>query len=856
MKKIGIGTRTTLGRITLILTLGLLMLVSCKDDYFYDDELPEWLGESIYDYLEDDGNYSNYIRLIDELNYKPILSLTGSKTLFVANDSAFTEFYKGNEWGVSKYEDLTLAQKKLLLRFSLINNAYLIETLSNYFSGGTYYEGTAMRRLTELSAIDSISFDQGENLSIGKHFDIHREKGIYLLKDETSSPTAYFTEKFLARSGITNDDMDYISGNVFNGGVSRERGDVHVFNAKVIKRDIVCKNGYIHVLNKVLIPPTNMASRIEQQPNTKIFSKLLERFAAAYYDEANTVLYRQLNPLFGPNDSLYSKQYFASIGGRGVLPNGDAVTSRLPYNPGWNSYSNGALPADMAAMFVPTDEAMNNYFNSGVGELLRNRFGVWDSIPDNIVIPFINRHMRSSLIESVPSRFSRMVDAENYALPVQKSHIVGSYTGVNGQIFYTNEVYPPVDYISVYSPVLLSENSMIMNWAIRISEQSVDGTIFEFYKLYLNSLVSRYSLFIPTDEFFDNYIDPIAYGQDVPAALKYVYYPSTNSVTAMIHRYDKATGQIGEEIIDSIRSQAYPEFVKNRLWSILDSHIVVGDISSNKEYYVTKANDIIRITGTGNNMQVRGGYNIEKNTVVNVEQTFEQANGTTYFINEAIEPALKSVYAELSSNPAFSSFYELLSNVPETYTPQIFAQQGVDFVVKFFNAYRYTIYVPTNEAIDNAISQGRIKSWATINATADATLRIKYINQMVRFLRYHFQDNAIFFGQPVNDTYQTATIKLDDVVTHWKTAKNKYYKVGVVGTSNSLQLRTEKNKTANVTPLNNIIVKDYNFAKKPTDYKNVDGTGSTSGTVFNTSRISNSASAVIHQIDDVLTFEE
>lgn len=855
MKKIGIGTRTPLGRITLILMLGLLMLVSCKDDYFYDDELPEWLGESIYDYLEDDGNYSNFIQLINDLNYKQILSLTGSKTLFVANDSAFTEFYKGNEWGVTKYEDLSLAQKKLLLRFSLINNAYLIETLSNYYSGGTFYEGTAMRRLTELSAIDSISFDQGENLSIGKHFDAYREKGIYLLKDNTASPTAYFTEKFLSKSGITNEDMDYISGNVFNGGESRERGDVHVFNAKVIKRDIVCKNGYIHVLNKVLIPPTNIASRLEKEPNTSIFSKLLERFAAPYYDEANTVLYRQLNPSFGANDSLFMKQYFASLGGTNRLPDGQTANSLLPYNPGWNSFSNGALPSDMATMFVPTDEAMNNYFNGGVGELLRNRFGVWDSVPDEIVIPFIKRHMRTSLIESVPSRFDKMVDAENYALPVKKHEIVGSYTGVNGQIFYTNNVYPPVDYISVYSPVLLSENSKIMNWAIRLSETSVDGTVFEFYKLYLNSLVSRYSLFIPSDEFFDNYIDPIAYGQDVPAALKYVYYPSTNSVTAMIHHYDKTTGEIGE-LIDSVRSQTAAEFIKNRLWNILDSHIVVGDISSDKEYYVTKANDIIRITGTGTNMQIRGGYNIEKNTVVEVDQVFNQANGTTYFINEAIEPALKSVYAELSNNPAFSSFFDLLSNVPDTYTPQIFAQQGVDYVVKFFNAFRYTIYVPTNEAIDNAIAQGRIKSWAQINAETDATLRTKYIEQMVRFLRYHFQDNAIFFGQPVNDTYQTATIKTDDVVTHWKTAKNKYYKVGVVGTTSSMQLRTEKNKTANVTSLNNIIVKDYNFARLPTAYKNVDGTGAVSGALFNTSRISNSASAVIHQIDDVLTFEE
>jgi uncharacterized surface protein with fasciclin (FAS1) repeats len=852
MKKIVQGTKTGAGRLLLALVFGLLMLSSCKDDYFYDDELPEWLGASIYDYLKESGNYNIYVSLIDDLDYKRVLSLTGSKTLFVASDSAFNEFFKGNEWGVRKYEDLTIAQKKLLLNFSIINNAYLIETMSSYFADGVYHEGTAMRRESALDPIDSLNFETGERVSVGKYFDNYREKGIYLLKDNTKSPTAYFTQKFLTKSGITDEDMDYISGNIFNGKPSRVRNDVHVFDAKVIERDIVCKNGYIHVLNKVLIPPTNMADKIEKHPDSKIFSRILERFAAPYYDANNTLLYRQLNKEF--TDSIFVKRYFATNGGIRQLPNGLAATHLLPFDPGWNSYRSTALPADMALMFVPTDQAMNNYFNSGVGELLRSRFGTWENVPDEIILPFIRRHMRPSLIESVPSRFSRLVDAENYPIPVQKSHVVGSYTAVNGQIFFTNEVYPPVDYISVYSPVLLSENAKIMNWAIKISETSVDGTRFEFYKLYLNSLVSKYSVFVPTDEFFENYIDPIAFGQDVPAVLKFKYYERTNSVTAYIHKYDRLSGET-LELVDSITSGSNLEFVKNRLWDILDSHIIVGQISGDKKYYITKANDIVKINGAESNMTVQGGNNLHKQTQVNVERVFNQQNGKTYFTDKAIQPSLRSVYKVLSDYDEFSAFFELLSNVPDDYTPKIFAPQGVDFVVRFFNAYRYTIYVPSNQAISNAISAGKIKSWADINALTGAA-RTQEINKMVRFLRYHFQDNAIFFGHQVNDQFQTATIKTDNKVTHWKTAQNKYYKVGVVGDANSMKLTTELNKTANVMSINNIIAKDYNFARLPSAYKNVDGTGAVSGTLFPTSRISNSASAVIHLIDNVLTFEE
>jgi hypothetical protein len=98
-------------RILAILVIAVSILASCTDDYYYDDKEPGWLGTNIYDELKSRGNFTNYVKLIEDLNYKEVLQLTGSKTLFVANDSSFTAFYKSNPWKVSKYEDLTLAQK-------------------------------------------------------------------------------------------------------------------------------------------------------------------------------------------------------------------------------------------------------------------------------------------------------------------------------------------------------------------------------------------------------------------------------------------------------------------------------------------------------------------------------------------------------------------------------------------------------------------------------------------------------------------------------------------------------------------------------------------------------------------------
>lgn len=843
-----------LSKIVPVLVLAISALVSCSDPYLYDDQEPEWLGSSIYGYLEEQGNYKNTLRLIDTLNYTEDMKLTGSKTLFVAKDSAYNAFFSNNSWGVSRFEDLTMAQMKMLMNFSIIDNAYLLQTMVDYYSGGATYENSAMRRLTALAPLDSIANDFEGQIPQNKYWDPYKTRGIHVMKDATNMPTVFYTQDFLNQNSITQEDFSLISG-----GLTRSAGDVHVFDNKVVQPNVVCKNGYIHVLDHVLTAPKNMAQYLESNDSTKIFSKLLDRFCAPYYDAAITRQYNQL-PGRTPIDSIFVKKYLSSIGGRTTLPNSNVqVPNQLPFDPGWNSYaaSGTNIYPDMAAMFVPTDAAMTEYFDSGIGSILKARFGTWEAVPDIIIIPFLKRHMRYSFIESVPSRFSKMADGENFRLAVEPEHIENAYTAVNGLVYLTNFVYPPVDYISVYSPILLSPNTNIYRWAINRTERSVDGTLFAFYKLYINSLVSKYSVFVPTDEFFSNYIDPIAYGQDAPqGGLQFKYNKLTDKVYAVITTFNKNVDPpLFSDSIGVITDEA---FIQDRLWKLLDSHIVVGTINANNKYYVTKGNDLLKVEGTGTNMTVAGGYDTEKSTPSKVNFIFKQENGNTYFIDKPIQPALRSVYKVLSETDGFRKFYDMLNGVPDTCVYKIFSPQGVDFKVNFFNAYRYTIYVPTDSAMQSAIDRKLVLPWDSIYVMPQGPQQAQEINKVIRFLRYHFQDDAVFFGQPVDELYQSATIKNDAVLTHFRTGKNRYYKIGVKGNANSMSLTSETNKTAHVTSdpkLHNIIAKDYIFSRVPTYYKNIDGSGSSTGAAFISSTITTSASAVIHQIDDVLTFQ-
>ena len=46
---------------------------SCRDEYFYDDREPDFIGSSIYDYLDGEGDFTYFLRVINDLGYKDVL---------------------------------------------------------------------------------------------------------------------------------------------------------------------------------------------------------------------------------------------------------------------------------------------------------------------------------------------------------------------------------------------------------------------------------------------------------------------------------------------------------------------------------------------------------------------------------------------------------------------------------------------------------------------------------------------------------------------------------------------------------------------------------------------------------------
>ena len=355
-------------------------LTACEG-YDLAENDPDWLGSSIYDYLRSEGNYSNVVRMIDDLGYSDVLAKTGSKTLFVADDAAFSRFYQNNSWGVRSYEELSLAQKKQLLYGSMINNACQVAYLSS--SEGPI-EGDCMRRLTAASEYDSVPVLSPEQMPDNPYWQRYRDAGnsIVCMSDVTAAPMIHFIEEFLTHNLITNEDCNFL----FNYSSERQPGDANVNGVMMAEQNIKCSNGFVHKMAEVLTPLPNMADLISQNANTQGYAKLLNRFCAPYRHDANDPMTREYNRLYNTNiDTLYEKRYFSerSQGGQplDLTPDEGPVNGLLKFDPAWNQFysttttttaPNVALQENMGVMLVPSDEALERYWNEGAGKVLKD----------------------------------------------------------------------------------------------------------------------------------------------------------------------------------------------------------------------------------------------------------------------------------------------------------------------------------------------------------------------------------------------------------------------------------------------------------------------------------------------------
>ena len=852
--------RHQLAFVALGLLVGASVLQGCKDDNVLTGQ-PSWLGNSIYERLEEDGQYKTMLRLVDDLGQHEVLSHTGSKTLFAANDSAFQAWFAKNSWGVGSYERLSLSQKKLLLNNSMVNNAYLIELLSNGRPQGEDNhpeEGRTMRRETATSIYDSVQIMRPSQMPSTEVWAKFKDKGrsIPILRDNTSAPMIHFLPAFARINKMKNEDLDVLTNHQAN-----DVGEAWVNGKKVVERDITCKNGYIQKMNGVIESSPNMAEIIHQHPQMSHWAELMDRFCAPYYDAEGT---REYNRLYNNQDSVYVLRYYSdlSTGGRPNLetPDGKTVTAKLPFDPGWNQYissaGDGIMNYDAGAMFVPTNEALNRWWEEG-GKDLKTEYGVIDSIPEATLAKLIKVNMQSVFTEAIPTKFNLILNDAKVEMGIKIADIDSCFMGCNGVVYMTNKVFTPAEFASVAYPALAHPTVMnVIYWAIDQLN----------FLPYLLSMDSKYSLILPTNDAMLWYVDPYTYdnekdGMEAPNVFAF-WYDATRAEDQRVraYRYGSYIDENGNITIDEsvTRTEVPNAVVRDCLKRLLDQIIIVGNIEDGHEFYKSKGGTPLRVfRAADGRLAFAGGWQIDHNNKplsVNTEDIFMKENGKSYVLNGQMPLTTdKSVYLTLDGKEEFSKFLEYLDAdgadllAGSTGSSTVFTagmQKKLSKNLKLLDNYNYTIYAPTNNSIQELIDKGLLPTWEdyeeqtdSIWGTEDAAEQAKAIikNIIVSFLRYHIQDHAIMIGMsPENGLYENTFETM-----RRNTETGKFYPLTVNNEGDQMWVKDVLGNKRNIVKtdgLYNRICREYWFRASGQCYQASD--------------------AIVHQIDGVLLAEE
>lgn len=856
---------------------------SCEDENLTGQ--PSWLGNSIYERLQEMGNYKTTLKLIDELGETETLSHTGSKTLFAADDAAFEEWFRTNDWGARSYDQLSKAQKKQLLYSSMIDNAYLVELLSNV-SGNPPQSGMCMRRATSLSIYDTVYTMKPAEMPAGELWDEYRDRtgGIVILKDATTPPMIHFLPKFMEYYDFTEQDLSLLTN-----GAATSLGEAWVNGKQVFERDITCKNGYIHKVSGVLTPNDNMAEIIRKQgrggdddpEGTSIWSKFIDRFAAPYY--AGNQITNEYRRLYGTQDSVYVLRYLSNqsaVGSNKVTPDGERAPVVLPFDPGWNQYMysntmNYDMHYDAAMMIVPTNRAVTEWFERGAGMSLEEEFDSLPGIPDLTLIELLNVNMIDALTSKVPSKFADILDPSTQeSLGIKPEDIKTSYMGCNGVVFVVDKVFAPYSYSSVVFPAMVRERTFkTIYWGIDYEPASDDTEPTLYFKPFLNSKLSHYSLLLPDNNAMKQYLDPVYYGTNGTQSLLSFKYDSLES-TVIAERLMCTVTPSGDATPNSAIGQEATEAVmKNRMRDMIENMIIVGEFRNGQEFYKTKSGSYIRVQNPGVEglMTVQGAWQMQHgDKKLTVTKIYHQDNGEAYQLEGQVPmTSTKSLYMTLKEQPAYKLFFDLANGSDATDKNSVLfsatmentkgevtgicANSGTNYNFMLFDNFNYTVYVPESDSIQLLIDKGILPDWAdfkiysdkrksgTVEEREKASVYCEVIKKRINnFIRYHVHDNSLIIGGETGTAdYETMMLNEENRRFYTVTANVQADRMSVTDVTG----KTRSVKT-DVPELYNNICRDYWFS-------------GTAGTVANTTRrILMDSDATVHLIDGVLRYQK
>ncbi len=856
--------------------------------------------QTLTEYLSENPHYRTAHHLFEDcgLMHYPLDNEDASVTLILADDEAFNRFFAANPWNVTSYEALSDWQKRQLVAGMLIEHPLPSDSL-------LYLPGNKIRTNIRTGISDKyspavFSLRRPTTTELTAAYptaDSLQTRHIWLSEyNRTRLPI--WTSDLVNRKGLTEEDFTHL---VHSPGQNGLYGS-YLNGTSLLPQLVRCSNGIIYQAAEATIAPTDMATVLRQDGRFGLFSYILDLFSTLRYDQDATESARK-NDLIADSDSVFVKRYYSELNADGVpfnqTPDGTPVFYQLPFDPSWSDFHQpGIMPEELnATLFAPTDQAIEQYLlPGGRGAYLidsyaqkeNNRENLLENIatiPKTILNAYVINYMKTGMF--VPSTLENIQTiAYNPLFPAGKpwAYAESPLAASNGLVYPLRTVIAPDAYNTALGIAATAPNMNIFQWALHADDRAItnpsNAPLHTYAAQKLSDQHDSFITFIPTNEALSRYYDPISHSLPSSVAWRIFKFAeptrgniATTGPDCQSFTYDPVTGQMGSRGT-TVTSAAR----NNRLADILNSHIIrlkPGNGVPKPGFYETLGGSIVWFDGSS----IQGGWQIDHRASIGIQKAYKTGNepvNYTYTIHTLLQPTIQSVYARLHADAEespYKLFAELLEmdrgllddiGIGKDLTPEerekelnrhmLFTNRNtcVDLNVALYTPdTHYTLYVPSNKAMEQAIADGlptltdivaliaerdvkltaaeeEKKAEIRQNYNAKARRMLACIQQ---FIKYHFQHTQVpVNGQQPGGTY--TSLCPDETLSRFVPLQVN------VNEATGISVTDRNGRTCHViTPQSNVFARDMYL----------DG-----NSLERATRINNSSYTTIHVIDQYL----
>lgn len=611
------------------LVILLIAQPGCEKEFDKYYKVPDDLIGTILDVLQKDGNYTQFCKAVEMADFADVLGKTGNFTVFAPDDKAFEAYFQ--ESGYSSLEQIPAEKLKELVMYHIVFWSYsrfkLLYGLGVEDQTITYSTDN-FRKETRCKVPVTTETDlKGKSYSV-----YHDYKFVPVYSSE------YFTEHNL--DGASNYTFFYPNTS-FTG--------LNVDRAEVTEYDVPAQNGWIHRINKVLVPPDNLEDILNSHAEFSTFKSLLNQRAVFSFNYQVTTAQKNSGDVNndGKLDSLFQKLYELYAGSY-------ALESEDVDGSGQNK---------MFTVFAPTNSALQEFFvNHTKG------YSSIDEIGDFWMDWYLNHYIGSAYW---PSKLSTMTENWEWNLTkntepgnIEQGDIAYSQMASNGPFYGINKYLLPKVFETAAKPIFGDKNY----------EWFCDLLVYYMVDILLDNEDINFTIFAPSN-----------------AAMSAAGYSARNGLGGFgLYQSQNPLTPVSRSIATDI----------------IKSHLVFGKLSKDDlkdgTFIKTVQNTYIGVTSTG----IYGGGDPAVAAVGDPDNS--GINGVLYPIDRMLVSPSNSIFQILSNasgHPEYSEFYKLLLEsglvlMDDSYNPVSLSNIATGI--------RYTCFIPTNDAITQAKSLGLI----------------------------------------------------------------------------------------------------------------------------------------------------